>query len=113
MDNIQLTLLIIQVIVALILILLVLLQKTSGDSLGGIAGSNSSAGSIISGKAKANGLTKATSILIAIFMINCLIMTAISKKNNSINSSKIDKAIEQRNLQQENKVKTPSIPPIE
>ncbi len=111
MDNIQTILLTLQIIVAVILIILVLLQKSGNDSLGGIGGGpSSSVGSIISGRTAASALNKITAILIFIFILNCLILTAVSRnKNNSI-KSKLDEVIKEQELKEkQQKIKAPSI----
>lgn len=115
MDNLQIALLTLQVFVAVILIILVLIQKSGSDSLGGIGGSSSAVGSVMSGKAKANTLTKITSILIAIFMINCLVLTTISKNKNSDLKSKLDNAAKQQQEIEKTTKPTniPEIPPVQ
>lgn len=76
----QLVFLIIQVILALAIIGTVLLQRTGGDGLGSLSGSGNpmGGGNIISGRATANFLTKATSMLMMAFMINSLILGNLS-----------------------------------
>ena len=72
----QLVFLVIQIILAVAIIGTVLLQKNGGDSLGSLGGSGSgiSGNSIISGRASANFLTKATTWLMICFMVNSLIL---------------------------------------
>lgn len=94
----QLIFLVIQVILALAIIGAVLLQKNGGDGLGSLGGSGSSisGGNIISGRASASFLTRATAVLMAAFMINSLILGNLSvrqyKPKNVIEESiiKID-----------------------
>ncbi len=57
MEKIQLFLLILQVIIALVMIVTILLQKTGGDSLGGIGGGSGGLGSGISARASAQMLS--------------------------------------------------------
>ena len=109
MEKIQLFLLILQVIIALVMIVTILLQKTGGDSLGGIGGGSGGLGSGISARASANAVTKFTIFLVALFMLNSLILARISAKPSSSNKLQIDKIIEQ-DRKQENK---PLIPPVE
>lgn len=97
----QLVFLIIQIIIALAIIGTVLLQKTGGDGLGSISGSGNpmGGGNIISGRAKASFLTKATSILMIAFMVNSLILGNLSVrqyKNKSLveKIANIDEATE-------------------
>ena len=96
MEKLQVFLLVIQVIVALLMIFAILIQKSSGDSLSGIGGGSGGANSVISSKASANFITKTTMVLVAMFMINCLILALISSKTGHNNNLEIDKIIEQR-----------------
>ena len=109
MEKIQLFLLILQVIIALVMIVTILLQKTGGDSLGGIGGGNGGLGSGISARASANAITKFTIFLVALFMLNSLILARISAKPSDVSKLQIDKIIEQEKSQ-ENKA---LIPPVE
>ena len=101
MDNIQIALLTLQIIVAIVLIILVFVQRSGSDSLCGIGGSSSSAGSIMSGKAAASTLVKITSVLIFIFMLNCLVLTAISKNKNEDINLRLDEAIKKQEYKEE------------
>lgn len=105
MEKLQLFLLILQVIVALSLIILVLVQKSDGDSLGGIGGGSGGMNSVISSRASANALTKITMILAGIFMLNCLILASISNSSNKAIKDDLEKAIEK----EEKDLKTPDI----
>lgn len=127
MENTQYILLIIQIIIAILMIVLVLLQKSDGDSLSGLSSSSAGLNSVISGKASISILSKITMVLIAIFMINCLILASISKNKSNKLSSDLTQAIEEHNSNTktssqniENSTKTlnspspkPSIPAIE
>ena len=75
-EGIRILLLVVFVITAILLILLVLVQSEEGDSLGGIfAGGSSSA----FGSRSGNVLTRATSILGAIFLILSLGMALLNR----------------------------------
>lgn len=111
MENIQLFLLILQVIIAVILIILVLLQKSDGDSLGGISGGSGGLNSVISSKASANILSKTTMILIAVFMLNCLILATLSNSQNKAVKSELEQIIQEQESSKE-KTKTPSVPKV-
>lgn len=127
MENTQFILLIIQIIIAVLMIILVLLQKSDGDSLSGLSSSSAGLNSVISGKASMSILSKITMVLIAIFMINCLILASISKNKSTKLSSDLTQAIEEHNSNAktltpspDNSAKTPessnpkpSIPAIE
>jgi preprotein translocase subunit SecG len=95
MQNLQLFLLIVQIIVAILLIISVLLQKSDGDSLSGIGGGSGGMNSIISSKSSANAISKFTMILIAIFMLNCLILAKISNYSKTNIQEKLEKTIQE------------------
>ncbi len=107
MENLQLFLLILQVVVAVVMILLVLLQKSDGDSLSGIGGGSGGLNSAISSKATANALSKATMILVGIFMLNCLILASLSNASNNAVKDDLNKVI------QEQESSAPSVPPVQ
>jgi preprotein translocase subunit SecG len=96
MEKLQLFLLIFQVIIAVIMIILVLLQKSDGDSLSGIGGGSGGLNSVISSRASANLLTKTTMVLIAIFMANCLLLALLSKNSQKSLLSDIDKIVKEQ-----------------
>lgn len=96
MENLQMFLLILQVIIAVTMIILVLLQKSDGDSLSGIGGGSGGLNSVMSSKASANALTKITMILIGIFMLNCLILASISNASKKAIQEELEKTIEQQ-----------------
>jgi preprotein translocase subunit SecG len=96
MEKFQLFLLILQVIIAVTMIILVLIQKSDGDSLSGIGGGSGGLNSIISSKASANILSKTTMVLIAIFMINCLILASLSHHAKKATASELDKIIDKQ-----------------
>ncbi|MDR1506054.1 MAG: preprotein translocase subunit SecG [Treponema sp.] len=69
MGVLEIVLLVVFVFIAIMLVLLVLIQNEEGDSLGGIfAGGSASA----FGSRSGNVLTRATSILGAVFLVLCL-----------------------------------------
>jgi preprotein translocase subunit SecG len=108
MENLQVFLLVLQVVVAVLMIGLVLLQKSDGDSLSGIGGGSGGLNSVISSKSSANFLTKLTMFLVAIFIFNCLVLALISSKINNSNSLQIDKIIEKQNALSPSAIKTES-----
>ena len=89
MENILLT---INVIIAIILVILVLLQKSEGGALGlGV-----SQDSFISSRSAGSALTKATAIIAALFIFTSILLTIISKEEFST-SSVIEKTEEEKN----------------
>ena len=84
MENI---LLVINIILALILVLLVLLQKSEGGALGiGISQDN-----FMFSRSAGDFMTKATSVVAAMFIICSLSLTIISRGEMESASSVIDK----------------------
>ena len=96
MENI---LLVINIILAAILVLLVLIQKSEGGALGiGV-----SQESFMFSRSAGNFLTKATSIVAALFIICSLGLTIISREDITPSVSVIDKI-------EESQDETPKIP---
>ena len=84
MENILLTL---NIIFAIILILLILLQKSEGGALGiGV-----SQESFMFSRSAGNFLTKATAIIATLFIICSLSLTIIGRKDLPTSTSVIDK----------------------
>lgn len=112
MENFQLFLLILQVIIAVVLIILVLLQKSDGDSLSGIGGGSGGLNSVMSGKATASVLSKATMILIGIFMLNCLVLASMSNASSKKIEKDLDKIIQEQEQTAPEKPAAPAVPPV-
>ena len=96
MENI---LLVINIILALILVLLVLMQKSEGGALGiGVSQEN-----LMFSKTAGNFMTKATAIVATLFIICSLALTIISRAELTPTSSVLDTV-------EEKTEDTPSIP---
>lgn len=67
-------LLIIHIFLALALVVVVLLQRSEGGALG-IGGGG---GGMMTGRAQANFLTRATAVIAALFMVNCLVLAMLA-----------------------------------
>jgi preprotein translocase subunit SecG len=100
------------VIIAVVMIILVLLQKSDGDSLSGIGGGSGGLGSAISSKATANILSKATMVLIGIFMLNCLVLAAMSNATNKKIKSDLEQVIQEQESQNPEMPVTPTVPAV-
>jgi len=74
--------LIIHVIIAIAMIGMILIQKTDGDGMGGLAGGNSNVGSIFGGRAKASFMTRTTAILAASFFVTSLSLAYLASARN-------------------------------
>ena len=97
MENILLTL---NIIFAIILIILILLQKSEGGALGiGV-----SQDSFMFSRSAGNFLTKATAIIATLFIICSLSLTIIGREDLPTSSSVIDK------IEEKEKDSLPKIP---
>ena len=83
-----------QMIISVLLVVSILLQSSKGGSLAGIAGGGLTS-AVFGGRGAASFLAKATTILAAAFMLNCLLMAVISTKIGSTAS------VTQQSVQQE------------
>tara|TARA_B100000989_G_C19295442_1_gene366142 strand:- start:162 stop:455 length:294 start_codon:yes stop_codon:yes gene_type:complete len=96
MENI---LLVINIILAFILVILVLLQKSDGGALGiGVSQDN-----FMFSRTAGNFMTKATSIVAALFIICSLSLTILSRGDVEPSTSVLDKL-------EENSDETPKLP---
>ena len=78
-------LLIIQVLICIVLIGLILIQRSEGGALG--IGGGGGGGGLMSGRSSANAVTKATTILGTLFILNCIALSvffAIENPNTTI-----------------------------
>lgn len=92
-----------QIILALLLIFIILIQKTSSEGWSALATSSSGSG-IFSKKSSANFLTRFTSIVAALFMINSLVLANIVSKENQ-NKLPIDHQISRPETKDDTKPK--------
>ena len=126
MEGIQLFLLVFQIILAILMIALVLVQKSDGDSLSGLGSGSGGLNSAISGRSAMSILSKITMSLATLFMINCLVLASLTKnKSNSI-SKELNEVIKEteatknqnstninQSLPAENVAPKPSVPAVE
>ncbi len=82
---------------------LILLQKHDSDGALGSSGGGAASG-MFSVRGQANILTKSTAILMAVFMVNCLVMAKITK-NKPVKRSVIDRVAEGSVLPVKNEAK--------
>ena len=82
--------LVFNIVLAVLLVIIILLQKSEGGALGiGV-----SQDSFISSRSAANFLTKATAILATLFIITSILLTIIS--NKGISSSSVLEKVEEK-----------------
>jgi preprotein translocase subunit SecG len=99
MENI---ILVLNVILAIVLVLIILLQKSEGGALG----LGASQDSFISSRSTGSFLTKATAIVATLFIITSISLTIMSKDEFS-NTSVLEK------VEEENETSEPQIPKSE
>jgi len=96
MENI---LLVLNIILAILLVLLVLMQRSEGGALGiGVSQEN-----MMFSKSAGNFMTKATAVVATLFIICSLALTIVSRSELTTSGSVLD-AVEEKNQD------TPSIP---
>jgi preprotein translocase subunit SecG len=78
--------LVIQIVIAVLLIAIILVQRTSSDGLSGLSGGSSNMGGVFSHKAAGRFLGRTTAVLIAGFFINSLILANLSHKQSTAES---------------------------
>ncbi len=126
MEGIQLFLLVFQIILAVLMVILVLIQKSDGDSLSGLGSGSGGLNSAISGRSTMSILSKITMSLATLFMINCLVLASLTKNKSSSISKELNEVIKETeasknqnstNINQsspaENVAPKPSVPAVE
>ena len=77
----QNVLLVVQLIIALALVAVILVQRTAQDG-GGLSGGGSTMGGLFTARGSANLLTRATAILATLFIVNSLALGAIASSQH-------------------------------
>ena len=72
----------IQVVISALLVVVILMQASKGGGLAGIAGGLTSS-TIFGGRSAATFLSRATTILAVLFLLNCLTLSVLSKAHTS------------------------------
>ncbi len=78
----QTVLMVAHLIIAVLLVGIILLQRTSEDSLGGLTGGSGFSG-IMSVRSSATFFSRITMILATLFIINCLVLANLSLRQSS------------------------------
>jgi preprotein translocase subunit SecG len=84
----QNVLLVLQILIAIALIAVILIQRTAQDG-GGLTGGGSTMGGLFTARGSANLLTRATAILATIFIVNSLALGALASSRHQ-NSNVLD-----------------------
>ena len=92
---------VVQIVLAVALVASVLLQNSNADGLSGLSGSSSTG--VVSGRASANFMTRLTTILALLFMINSIFLGNMVSRS----TAKKDALIVH---EEKNDIKTKSIP---
>jgi preprotein translocase subunit SecG len=74
-----------QMLISVLLVVAILLQSSKGGGLAGIAGGMMSS-TVFGGRSAASFLTRATSILAALFMLNCVGMAVMTANQGTATS---------------------------
>lgn len=77
-------LLVIQLLISIVLTFLILIQRSEGGALG--IGGGGGGGGLMSGRSATNSIVKATAVLGAAFIINCMILSVVFNKENQSTS---------------------------
>lgn len=77
-------LLVIQLLVSIVLTFLILIQRSEGGALG--IGGGGGGGGLMSGRSATNSISRATAILGAVFIINCMVLSVVFNKENQSTS---------------------------
>ncbi len=72
------TMIVFHTIVCIMLIIVILMQSSKGEGLAGAFGGGALSGAVFGGRGAAGFLSKATSVLAIVFMINCGILAVLS-----------------------------------
>lgn len=84
-------LLVLQLIVAIFLVVVILMQRSNGGALSGLGG-DSGVGSILSARGKGNILTRITAILATLFFVLSMALSIYYSRMEVKTSSILDKA---------------------
>jgi preprotein translocase subunit SecG len=74
-----------QMLISILLVVSILLQSSKGGGLAGIAGGMMSS-TVFGGRSAASFLTRATSVLAALFMLNCVGMAVMTANQGTASS---------------------------
>ncbi|MDD3732367.1 MAG: preprotein translocase subunit SecG [candidate division Zixibacteria bacterium] len=91
------------VIVCIALILVVLMQSSKGEGLAGTAFSSGLSGAVFGGRGAATFLSKATSVLAIVFMLNCGALAFMSSRTRTevVSPQNVTESVVTREAQKE------------
>jgi preprotein translocase subunit SecG len=98
----------VQVILAVTLVCIVLLQSSSSDTLSGLSGGSNMMGKPVNRRSAANLLTKTTTIIAALFMLNSLALGRIVNEESSSKRSVFEEKLPiEEKVQQKEEIAAP------
>ncbi|MDR2526557.1 MAG: preprotein translocase subunit SecG [Rickettsiales bacterium] len=100
MDSLQNFLFVLQIILSVFIILFVLLQQNDEDSLSGIGAGASQ--KMLSKRNLETPISKATLVLVVLFMLNSIFLATISARNTT-KMSEVEKYVEQQQNEENKK----------
>lgn len=91
------------VIICIALVLVVLMQSSKGEGLAGTAFSSGLSGAVFGGRGAATFLSKATSVLAIVFMLNCGALAFMSSRTRTaaVNPQDVSESVVTREAQKE------------
>ncbi len=104
----QTVLLVINLLAAISLVVVILLQRSEGGALGGLGGSNGGGLGLFTARGTGNLLTRATAILATIFIVTCLALSLTGKRVTPVKKSLLDTPVATEQTVPESK--TPEAP---
>jgi preprotein translocase subunit SecG len=90
-------LLVLQLIVAIFLVAVILLQRSNGGALSGLGGDNS-VGGLLSARGKGNIMTRITAVLATLFFVLSMALSVYYRRVEVKNGSIVDNAPVQQNV---------------
>jgi preprotein translocase subunit SecG len=90
-------LLVLQLIVAIFLVAVILLQRSNGGALSGLGGDNS-VGGLLSARGKGNIMTRITAVLATLFFVLSMALSVYYSRVEVKNGSIVDNAPVQQNV---------------
>lgn len=88
----QVVMLVIQILIAIALIAIILIQRTSQDGGGLMGGGGGTMGGLFTARGSANLLTRATAVLATLFIVNSLALGIMASREHA-NRSLVDQLV--------------------
>lgn len=102
-------LLVIQLLVAIALVAVILIQRTAQDG-GGLAGGGSTMGGMFTARGSANLLTRTTAVLATIFIVNSLALGILASSKHDNQKSLVDQVEQSTPVDVKEEAPAPQVP---